>query len=129
MYILAEYLWSGGTVLGWWNDQRIWLYKRTSSYLLGFIDTIAKTLGLHFDSAFVIMAKVSKQKVHRRYVKKIMEFGDSSPMFTALATIALINLVCLIGLMKKAIIDNASTICSLCHSGSNQLAIVPMTFL
>ncbi|KAG8502858.1 hypothetical protein CXB51_000709 [Gossypium anomalum] len=105
MYSLAEYLWSGGTVLGWWNDQRIWLYKRTSSYLLGFIDTIAKSLGLHSDSAFVITAKVSKQEVYRRYVKERMEFGDSSPMFTALATIALINLVCLIGLMKKAIVN------------------------
>ncbi|MBA0676280.1 hypothetical protein Goari_017770 [Gossypium aridum] len=105
MYSLAEYLWSGGTVLGWWNDQRIWLYKRTSSYLLGFIDTIAKSLGLHSDSAFVITAKVSKQEVYRRYVKEIMEFGDSSAMFTALATIALINLVCLIGLMKKAILN------------------------
>ncbi|PPS16922.1 hypothetical protein GOBAR_AA03675 [Gossypium barbadense] len=105
MYSLAEYLWSGGTVLGWWNDQRIWLYKRTSSYLLGFINIIAKSLGLHSDSAFVITAKVSKQEVYRRYVKEIMEFGDSSPMFTALATIALINLVCLIGLMKKAIVN------------------------
>ncbi|KHG06994.1 Cellulose synthase-like protein E1 [Gossypium arboreum] len=105
MYSLAEYLWNGGTVLGWWNDQRIWLYKRTSSYLLGFIDIIAKSLGLHSDSTFVITAKVSKQEVYRRYVKEIMEFGDSTPMFTALATIALINLVCLIGLMKKAIVN------------------------
>ncbi|CAL8998618.1 unnamed protein product [Prunus brigantina] len=27
----VEFLWSGGTILGWWNDQRMWLYKRTSS--------------------------------------------------------------------------------------------------
>ncbi|XWS09645.1 hypothetical protein CRYUN_Cryun39dG0007400 [Craigia yunnanensis] len=107
-YSLAEFLWSGGTVLGWWNDQRIWLYKRTSSYLLAFIDTIAKSLGLNFDSAFVITAKVSNQEVYNRYVKEIMEFGDSSPVFTTLATVALINLVCLAGLMKKVVMNEST---------------------
>ncbi|GMJ10430.1 cellulose synthase like E1 [Hibiscus trionum] len=104
-YSLAEFLWSGGTVLGWWNEQRIWLYKRTSSYLLAFIDTITKSLGLNSDTAFVITAKVSKQEVYNRYVKEIMEFGDSSPMFTSLATVALVNLVCLVGSMKNAIMN------------------------
>lgn len=106
-YSLAEFLWSGGTVLGWWNDQRIWLYKRTSSYLLAFIDTIAKSLGLNSDTAFVITAKVSDQEVYDRYVKEIMDFGASSPMFTILATIAMINLVCLAGLMKKVCMDES----------------------
>ncbi|KAK9005226.1 hypothetical protein V6N11_042670 [Hibiscus sabdariffa] len=103
-YSLGEFLWSGGTILGWWNEQRIWLYKRTSSYLLAFIDTIAKSLGLNSDTAFVITAKVSKQEVFNRYAREVMEFGDSSPMFTTLATIALVNLVCLAGSVKSAII-------------------------
>ncbi|KAG6571763.1 Cellulose synthase-like protein E6, partial [Cucurbita argyrosperma subsp. sororia] len=50
---LVEYLLAGGTILGWWNEQRIWLYKRTSSYLFALIDTVLKTIGLS-DSAFVI---------------------------------------------------------------------------
>ena len=106
-YSLAEFLWSGGTVLGWWNDQRIWLYKRTSSYLLAFIATIAKSFGLNSDSAFVITAKVSDHEVYNRYVKEIMEFGASSPMFTTLATVALINFVCLAGLMKKVVMNES----------------------
>ncbi|KAH7544539.1 hypothetical protein JRO89_XS15G0182700 [Xanthoceras sorbifolium] len=61
-YSLAEFLWSGGTILGWWNEQRIWLYKRTSSYLFGFIDAILKSAGFS-DQAFVITAKVADEDV------------------------------------------------------------------
>ncbi|GAV68834.1 EMP24_GP25L domain-containing protein/Cellulose_synt domain-containing protein [Cephalotus follicularis] len=103
-YSLAEFLWSGGTVLGWWNDQRIWLYKRTSSYLFAFIDTILKPLGFS-DSAFVITAKVADQDVSQRYKKEMMEFGAFSPMLTIIATISLLNLFCFAGLMKRLLMD------------------------
>ncbi|KAJ4725303.1 Cellulose synthase [Melia azedarach] len=101
----AEFLWSGGTIRGWWNDQRIWLYKRTSAYFFAFIDTILKTLGFS-ESAFVVTAKVADEDVSQRYEKEIMEFGASSSMFTILATLALLNLFCLIGLLNKLIIDD-----------------------
>ncbi|XP_050371387.1 cellulose synthase-like protein E1 [Argentina anserina] len=98
----VEFLWSGGTILGWWNDQRIWLYKRTSSYLFAFMDTILYLLG-YSDSGFVITAKVADEDVSQRYEKEIMEFGSSSPMFVILATVALLNLYCFAGFLKEAI--------------------------
>nr|XP_028955237.1 cellulose synthase-like protein E1 isoform X3 [Malus domestica] len=98
----AEFLWCGGTTLGWWNEQRIWLYQRTSSYLFAFTDTILHSFG-YSDSAFVITAKVADEDVSQRYKKEIMEFGDSSPMLTPLATIALLNLYCFAGFVKEAI--------------------------
>ncbi|XP_020963492.1 cellulose synthase-like protein E1 [Arachis ipaensis] len=97
---LLEFLWSEGTIKGYWNDLRMWLYKRTSSYLFALIDTIFKSLG--FSSLdFVISAKVAEENVSQRYKKEIMEFGNSSPMLTLLATLALFNLFCLVGALFK----------------------------
>ncbi|XVF77061.1 hypothetical protein PTKIN_Ptkin14bG0009600 [Pterospermum kingtungense] len=106
-YSLMEFLWSGGTILGWWNNQRMWLYKTTSSYLFGFIDAILKSLGSFSDSAFVITAKVSELDASDRYRREIIEFGpsSSSPMFTLLATIALLNLLCLLGVLQKLVLN------------------------
>ncbi|XP_015576998.1 cellulose synthase-like protein E1 [Ricinus communis] len=107
IYSLAEYLSSGGTLLGWWNAQRMWLYLRTSSFLFAFIDTTLKKLGFT-DSTFVITAKVADEDVLQRYEKEMMEFGTSSPMFTVLATLAMLNLVCFVGVMKKVILSEST---------------------
>ncbi|KAK7301911.1 hypothetical protein RJT34_12788 [Clitoria ternatea] len=71
-YCLLEFLWSGGTLQGWWNDLRIWLYKRTSSYLFAFLDTILNSFGFSA-SAFAISAKVAEENASLRYEKEIME--------------------------------------------------------
>ncbi|XP_026392934.1 cellulose synthase-like protein E1 isoform X2 [Papaver somniferum] len=104
-YSLAEFLFFGGTLQGWWNEQRIWMFKRTTSYLFAIIDSISKLLGLS-KSAFVITSKVAEEDVSERYEKEIMEFGTSSPIFTTIiATLALINLFSLVGGLKRVFID------------------------
>ncbi|KAF5474997.1 hypothetical protein F2P56_006847 [Juglans regia] len=102
-YSLGEFLWFGGTVQGWWNDQRMWLFRRISSYIFGFLDYILKLVGFS-KSAFVVTEKVADDDVSERYEQELMEFGASSPMFTIIATIALVNAFCLVGGMKKAVI-------------------------
>lgn len=92
-YSLAEFLLCGGTFRGWWNEQRMWLYRRTSSFVFGFIDTILKTLGVS-ESAFVITAKVAEEEAAERYEKEVMEFGVESPMFLLLGTLGMLNLFC-----------------------------------
>lgn len=101
---LAEFLWSGGTLLGWWNDQRIWLFKRTTSYLFAFMDTILRLLGFS-ETSFILTAKVADEDVSQRYEGEMMEFGGSSPMFTILATLAMLNLFCVVGVVKKVGLD------------------------
>ncbi|KAF9611342.1 hypothetical protein IFM89_030131 [Coptis chinensis] len=101
-YSLIEFLLSGGTFQSWWNEQRMWMYKRTTSYFFAFTDTCFKLLG-YSDSAFEITAKVADQDVSQRYEKDIFEFGNSSPMFTILATLALLNLFSLVGGLNRII--------------------------
>jgi cellulose synthase/poly-beta-1,6-N-acetylglucosamine synthase-like glycosyltransferase len=103
-YSLAEFLWSGGTVLGWWNDQRIWLYKRTTSYLFAFVDTILGLFGLS-ETSFIVTNKMSDPDASQRYEKEMMEFRTSFPMFTVLATFAMINLISLIWVAKRVVTD------------------------
>ncbi|XP_075664338.1 cellulose synthase-like protein E6 isoform X4 [Castanea sativa] len=103
-YSLGEFVWFGGTFKGWWNDQRMWLYKRTTSYFFGFLDYILKRLGFT-NSNFVITTKVAGDDVSQRYEQEVMEFGTSSPMFTILATLALLNAICFVSGLKRVIAD------------------------
>ncbi|KAK9146372.1 hypothetical protein Sjap_006275 [Stephania japonica] len=98
-YSMVEFLQCGGTILAWWNEQRIWLFKRTTSYLFGFIDTIFKLVGFS-KSAFDITVKVTELDVSQRYEQEIMEFGSPSPMFTILATLAMLHIFSLIWVFK-----------------------------
>ncbi|KAK7387180.1 hypothetical protein VNO78_27753 [Psophocarpus tetragonolobus] len=102
-YSLLEFFFCWGTFQGWWNELRIWLYKRTSSYLFACIDTILKLFGFS-DSTFIITTKVTAEDASKRYEKEIMEFGVSSPMLTILATLALLNLFCSLSVLKDAVI-------------------------
>lgn len=103
VYSFAEFLWSGGTILGWWNEQRIWLYKRTSSYMFAFLDTMLKLFGSS-NTTFIVTPKVTNDDVLLRYKQEKMEFGSDSLMITILSTLAMINLFCLMGLVKKLIL-------------------------
>ncbi|CAL5063861.1 unnamed protein product [Urochloa decumbens] len=96
IYSAYEALLYGDTLRGWWNGQRMWMIRRITSYLYGVIDTIRKMLGLS-KMSFVVSPKVSDEDESKRYEQEIMEFGTSSPDYVIIATIALLNLVCLVG--------------------------------
>ncbi|XP_058068335.1 cellulose synthase-like protein E6 [Magnolia sinica] len=108
-YNILESLWHGMTLKGWWNEQRMWLLKRTTSYLFAFVDTLLLLSGIA-KSAFIITAKVSDDDVSQRYEQEIMEFGSSSPMFTILASLAMLNLFCLIGGATRVMMDGGISV-------------------
>ncbi|KAJ6838116.1 cellulose synthase-like protein E6 isoform X1 [Iris pallida] len=105
---LIESLWHGETLQGWWKEQRMWFFRRTTSYLFAFIDSVAKLLGIN-KLAFAITAKVADEEVSKRYEQEIMEFGSSSPMFIILSTIAILNLFCLVGGGTRLLMDGGVT--------------------
>lgn len=101
---LVEFLMCGGTIRGWFNEQRMWLFKCTTSYFFATIVNVLKLCG-YSKTAFVITGKVADDHVYQRYEQEVMEFGATSPMFAIIATLALFNLFSYIGGTKKAALD------------------------
>ncbi|KAF8694770.1 hypothetical protein HU200_037861 [Digitaria exilis] len=111
VYSLYEALSCGVTLKGWWNGQRMWAIKRTTSYLFAMADTIFRLLGLSA-MAFAITPKVSDEDQSKRYEQELMEFGPSSSLeFVIVAAIALLSLVCLAGGLSWIVASGCTASC------------------
>ncbi|XP_024022113.1 cellulose synthase-like protein E6 isoform X1 [Morus notabilis] len=109
VYSLVELLNCGGTLQEWLNDQRMWLFKRTTSYFFAFFDNILKLLGFT-ESAFTLTSKVVDDDVCKRYEQEIIEFGTTSPMFTILTTVAFLNVFGFCWGVKRLILGEQSLV-------------------
>jgi hypothetical protein len=94
---LAETIQLGGTFVGWWNLQRMWLIKKITSFTFATIDTMLKFFHLS-KLSFSITEKVTDGDIKKRYEQGIIEFGStSSPYLVIIASVAFLNLFCLLG--------------------------------
>ncbi|KAL4310006.1 hypothetical protein GQ457_01G007200 [Hibiscus cannabinus] len=100
LFSIAEALIHGSTFKAWWNLQRIWLLRRTTSYFFAFVDCIVRQLGLS-QTTFTLTAKVVTDDVSKRYHREIMDFGSTSIMFTVISTLTMVNLLSLVGIALK----------------------------
>ncbi|KAI3841402.1 hypothetical protein MKX03_000029 [Papaver bracteatum] len=104
LYSLSEALSVGGdTATEWWNLQRMWVFRRLTSFLFSFVDTVIRQLGFS-QTTFVITPKVVEAEVLKRYENGMLEFGNASPMFAIISTVAVLNLVTLLGGLIKSVI-------------------------
>ncbi|GMN71610.1 hypothetical protein TIFTF001_054621 [Ficus carica] len=109
VYSLVELLSCGGTFQEWLNDQRMWLFKRATSYFFAFFENILKLVGFT-KSAFALTAKVADDDVSKRYEQELIEFGTTSPMFTILTTLAVLNAIGFCWGLKMLILGEPSLV-------------------
>ncbi|KAF7815987.1 cellulose synthase-like protein E6 [Senna tora] len=107
LYSLLEAMSCGCTIKFWWNLQRMKLFRRSTSYFFGSIDTVKIQLGFS-ETKFDVTDKVVSEDTVKRYEEEVVDFGSScSVMYTIIATLALINLFGVIGGTKKVLEDDA----------------------
>ncbi|KAM0936503.1 putative cellulose synthase (UDP-forming) [Dioscorea sansibarensis] len=112
VYSIAEAMWIGQSRKAWWNEARIWLYKRLASYLFAFLDNILKVIGVN-KTSFIVTSKILDEDVSRRHAKEIIDFGPASSMLTILSVIGILNLFCLVGGLMKMLVFQEGIVSSL----------------
>ncbi|PON35281.1 hypothetical protein PanWU01x14_337590 [Parasponia andersonii] len=94
----------GSTLKAWWNLQRMWFIRRSTSYFIAFINVIKRQLKLS-ETTFALTNKVVTKDALMRYEQEIMGFGSSNIMFTILSTLAILNLFTLLGGIMRLVVD------------------------
>lgn len=90
----------------------MWLFKRLASYPFAATDAFLKLLDVK-KLAFIVTAKVADEEVSKRYEKEVMEFGSASLMFIILSAHAVFCLLCLLGGVKKLVLDGTGEMSSM----------------
>eukprot|EP01018_Ginkgo_biloba_P003000 Gb_14756 [translate_table: standard] len=102
-YSLMEFLWHGHTFKCWWNEDRMWMIK-VSSFMFALIAVMCKLMGIS-NVGFEVTSKVIDNEAMKRYENEMFEFGVASPLFVPPTTLAVINLISLVGGIRAVIRD------------------------
>jgi len=94
-YSLIEFIWIGGSLKSWWNEQRMWMIKGVSAYFFALIEVAGKMIGV-LEVGFEVTSKVVDSEAAKRYEAEIFEFGVESALFVPPATLALISFISLV---------------------------------
>ncbi|KAL3507690.1 hypothetical protein ACH5RR_033072 [Cinchona calisaya] len=92
---LYEVLSSGGSILTWWNEQRIWMIKSVTACFFGCMDALLKKLGVA-KANFRLTNKAVDQEKLDKYEKVKIDFQGTTLFMIPLTLLVLLNVVCFI---------------------------------
>ena len=87
---LQEVLSDGGTILTWWNEQRIWVIKSVSGCLFGCLDLFMKWLGVKKTTFRLTNKAVDKEKLEK-YEKGEFDFQGATTFMVPLSVLVILN--------------------------------------
>ncbi|KAI3693077.1 hypothetical protein L6452_32905 [Arctium lappa] len=99
---LYDVLSTGGSIMTWWNEQRIYFINCTTGLLFGCMDVMMKSFGVA-KANFRLTNKVVDQLKLQNYKKGKFDFDGANMFMIPLRVMVLLNVVCFIGGVKRVI--------------------------
>ncbi|KAI3707456.1 hypothetical protein L6452_25995 [Arctium lappa] len=99
---LYEVVSTGGTVVTWWNEQRIYFIKCISALLFGCADVMMKSLGFA-KANFRLTNKVVNKEKMEKYEKGKFDLEGAKMFMIPMTFMVLLNGVCFLGGVKRVI--------------------------
>lgn len=100
---LAEVLVKGGSVLTWWNEQRMWMIKSVTAYSYGTLDAILKCFGMK-QPTFLPTNKVCDSEEVTLYQTGKFNFQTSTNFLAPLVSLVILNMIAFAGGFARTII-------------------------
>lgn len=99
---LYEVLSTGGSLVTWWNETRIFFIKSVSALLFGCLDVVMKSLGVA-KASFRLTNKAVDQEKLAKYEKGTFDFEGAKMFMIPLTVLVLLNTICFIGGVGRVI--------------------------
>ncbi|KAJ0092161.1 hypothetical protein Patl1_25190 [Pistacia atlantica] len=103
---LEEVLLTGGSVLAWWNEQRMWMIKSVTAYTYGTSDAILMCLGMRQPN-FLPTNKVSDNDEVTLYQLGKFNFQTSTNLLAPIVTLVVLNIIAFAGGFARMIISGS----------------------
>ncbi|KAJ4722628.1 Cellulose synthase [Melia azedarach] len=100
---------TGGSIITWRNEQRIWMIKSVTSSLYGSLNVIMEKLGLA-EASFLPTNKVADDEQVKRYQMGLFDFRTSTMLLAPLVTLVFLNIAAFVcGVLRMIVAGDWET--------------------
>ncbi|KAK7841933.1 cellulose synthase-like protein g1 [Quercus suber] len=103
---LYEVLSSDGSIMTWWNEQRIWIIRLVSGSLFAVLDAIMKCLSKKKVNISLTNKAVDKEKFEK-YEKGKFDFEGAAMFMVPLLILVILNIVCFFCGLRRVVIEKS----------------------